>query len=253
MREAGGGGDCLFLSIAASLRELCAQHLDASAFLEARAGLSVTARSNLDIAAYLRKLVAQQLQTMEPESFLDLVLTLAFSERTQGARWQEGWSPRLELCQAGFQTLLTANNVVAVSANEFGRPEDLVILYRKDNVDTPWACSDGMTKLAALKGAVADRFAQMGQTHWGTTTDVGLLSEALNVGFVVLSSQMQGRGRWIYGLNLKRTDFPFWVLVYNSGLVHFQVPVLSALDGSAPYHSVFRSEELPRAYLIKKH
>ena len=247
VREAGGEGDCLFLSIAACLRELCDQQRDASALLEGRAGLSVTALSNLDIAGHLRKLVAQQLHRMEPETFLDLVLTLVFTERTQGARWQEGWSPRQELCHAGLQTLLTANNVVAVSANEYGRPEDLVILYRQGNIDTPWACSDGMTKLTALRGAVADRFAQMGQTHWGTTTDIGLLSEALNIGFVVFSSQMQGQGRWIYGLNLKRTDYPFWVLVYNSGLVHFQVAVLSALEGSAPYRSVYRSEDVPDA------
>ena len=111
----------------------------------------------------------------------------------------------------------------------------------------PWPCESGLTKLTALKAAVGDRFTQMGQMHWGTTTDVGLLAEALNIGFIVFSSLMQGDGRWIYGLNLKRAEFPFWILLYNSNEVHFQVPVLSNQEVLATPTSVYQTSELPRA------
>jgi hypothetical protein len=203
-------------------------------------------RANRAVAMGLRSLVKDRLSIMEPEVFLDFMITLEADERVQGADWPEGWSPQQELRRAGFQTLLDAENVRAVSANEDGRPEDIIIIFRQDGRDEVWPLTGGRDKLAELKRTVSEHFAELGNNHWGTTTDIAMLAEALNIGFIVFGSHVLGSGHWIHGLNLERADFPFWILLYNAGAVHFQLAEVSSQAAAEPPRSAFTTGDIPR-------
>ena len=62
-----------------------------------------------------------------------------------------------------------------------------------------------------------------GNTHWGTWTDINLLANSLNIGFVVFSNANLGDGQYIYGLNATRADYPWWVSLYCANNTHFQL------------------------------
>ena len=99
--------------------------------------------------------------------------------------------------------------------------------------------------LAQLRGEVRDVFSTPGNVHWGTVLDVGMLSEALDLGFAILSSAMQGVDRWIYGLNASRGDYPYWLLLYGSADIHFQLAAATTTRGG-PAASAFARADLPR-------
>ena len=229
--DAGGGGDCLFLSIAAGLHMISDLQPEVQRSVADAVGLPIAGTSRAQLAQRLRELVAGQLEGMQPEEFLDLLITYCSEERlaqqgVRGALWQDRWSPGQLLTQFGYQDLLQADSVVAVSANEDMQPEDITILYRRNNVPVLLSVANGVNTLRALQTAMADCFRQPGHMHWGTVTDVRMLTVALNIGCVVFSDTPQDGSaarRWIYGLNCDRGDFPLWMVLYNSGNVHFQL------------------------------
>ena len=229
--DAGGGGDCLFLSIAAGLHMISDLQPEVQQSVADAMGLPIAGNSRARLAQRLRQLVALQLEAMQPEEFLDLLITCSNEERlvqqgVQGALWQDRWSPAQLLTQFGYQDLLQADSVVAVSADEDMRPEDITILYRRSNNSVLLPVPNGVNTLRALQTAMADFFRQPGHMHWGTVTDLRMLAVALNIGCIVFSDAPQdgsAASRWIYGLNCDRGDFPLWMVLYNSGNVHFQL------------------------------
>jgi hypothetical protein len=246
---AGGGGDCLFLSIAAGLHILDKSQPEATAEITARTGVPITGSPRDALAKSLRRLVADQLESMTPEDFLNLLITLTFMERSaqqklEGAFWHDRWSPQQLLIDFGFGDLLAAETVLAVSANEDMGPQDIVVLFRKDNDPHSLPLDNGATNLRALQGAVGDVFSQPGHTHWGTVTDVQMLAVALNVGMIVFSSQDQGQDHWIYGLNCDRGDFPLWMVLYNRSNQHFLLGAIT-VDPNRPGTTVFPTADLP--------
>ena len=81
--------------------------------------------------------------------------------------------------------------------------------------------------------------------HWGTITDVGFLSEALKIGFIIFGSTMLGAGRWIHGLNLEGADFPYRLSLYNIDVVYFQFLVMTGQECSENGLSVLCAEDVP--------
>ena len=250
--ERGGGGDCLFLSIAAGLQTVTAAQPDTTPALEAKLAMPIAAASRIALAQRLRWLVAEQLEAMQPEEFLDLLILFRCEEvlaqqHVPGAVWQDGWSPTQLLTQHGLHELLTAENVQAVGPNDDMGPEHILILYRRGNHSVQLPVPNGVSSLRALRVAVGNFFRQPGHVHWGTATDLRMLAVALDIGFIVFSSAPQdgavGR-RWIYGLNCDRGDFPLWMVLYNRGNVHFQLAALMC-HVRRLRHSVFRTAELP--------
>ena len=53
--------------------------------------------------------------------------------------------------------------------------------------------------------------------------DVVFLGEACMLGFVIFRNRMQGDGRWLYGFNPRRGDFPYWLCLYCIDDFHFKV------------------------------
>ena len=67
--------------------------------------------------------------------------------------------------------------------------------------------------------------------------DVVFLGEACNLGFVIFTNNKQGNGRWLYGFNPRRGNFPYWLCLYCSNNLHFQVLQLHNLTtGEARSH-----------------
>ena len=95
----------------------------------------------------------------------------------------------------------------------------------------------------------------MGNHHWGTVTDIAMLTESLNLGFMVMSNKEQQRhaqaARWMFGLNVERADFPYWMLLYNIDLTHFQLLACSDLSSGVVGTSVFSAVDVPPA--LKNH
>ena len=118
--------------------------------------------------------------------------------------------------------------------------------YHREGTSARRRVLAGETTLAQLRGELRDVFSTPGNVHWGTVLDVGMLAEALNLGFIIFSDAMQGANRWIYGLNTSPGDYPYWLLLYSSGDAHFQLAAATSMRGDAPA-SAFALAELPRA------
>jgi hypothetical protein len=192
---------------------------------------------------------------MAPEEFLNLMLTFVADERSGG--WKDEWSPTAAFAASGFTCIRHADLVQAVSQNEYGRPEDLVVSFSQENVHEYVAVPDGVNKLAALKMLVGDHFATMGNKHWGTPTDIAMLAKSLRIGFIIVASVCFGNDRWIAGLNLEAADFPHWICLYNKWVpsghggsmapIHFQLAEYRPSNGLRPAASVFKIADLPPA------
>ena len=104
---------------------------------------------------------------------------------------------------------------------------------------------NGVGKLAALRSYVKEIFQAMGNMHGGTHSDAHALSESLNVGLMIFSSDEQGEGRWLYSSLGSRADYPYWITLYCRSNMHFQLAELSAggADDSATY--VFNQADVP--------
>ena len=123
--------------------------------------------------------------------------------------------------------------------------------------EVPVPIANGRAKIRDLRNFMRCTFCQPGNNHWGTPMDIALLAEALNVGIIIFSSRSQGRGRdgtdkWIYGVNLARGDFPFWITLYNSEdgygrPVHFQVAELTSQGPNDVEACYFSTSALPDA------
>ena len=91
-----------------------------------------------------------------------------------------------------------------------------------------------VARLADLQRAIGEHFARMGYTHWGAELDLAILSETVNRGFLVLSDTAQGGQCCIKNYGATRADYPFWILLYHRGDVHYQLAGLRAgLEGDA--------------------
>ena len=89
----------------------------------------------------------------------------------------------------------------------------------------------------------------MGNHHWGAVTDVGMLSEALNLGLIIMSDRDQERVsqslRWMFGLTLERADFPHWITLYNIDNTHFQLLMRCKSGESGEKTCVFSTDQMP--------
>ena len=249
--EAGGGGDCLFLSIAAGLQELAISNPNfrqhgCCTMLDFDVGAS-----SFEIARALRHIVGQRVSEKPPEEFLDLMLTWALTEKAAPNTWLDGWSPSELLSECGFDFLLNFENVRAVGCTPGDDPDSLVFVGRCGSHDVSYRVDNGNVILDNLRRACQNHLSIMGNHHWGTATDVVMLSEALNVGFMILSNTAQQwnaqDSRWMFGLNLERADFPYWMTLYNIDQTHFQLLACTDLNSGPTETCIFSAAETPLA------
>ena len=210
------------------------------------------------IAQALRHAVGRRVGDKPPEEFLDLMLTWALIETTTPNEWYDEWSPSQVLAESGFGFLSNMENIRAVGSVPGDDPDSLVVVGRSGSHDVSIRVENGTVLLQDLRRACQSHLSIMGNHHWGTVTDIAMLSESLNLGFMVLSNKEQqrhvlsGGGRqWMFGLNVERADFPYWMLLYNIDLTHFQLLACSDLSSGVEGTSVFSPVNVPPA--LKNH
>ena len=185
-------------------------------------------QGKLHLVEKLRAMVAAQLATMQPEEFLDFVLTLVTTYRANASPDQ--WNPIQVLEQAGFQVLLHATNVLAVEERDDNIGNLHVCYKQSTGEELVSIIPDGHVKLAALKRQLCKIFATRGNVHWATATDVVFLGEACMLGFVIFTNRQQGNDGWLYGFNPRRGDFPYWLCLYCIDNFHFKALRLHNLN-----------------------
>ncbi len=157
-------------------------------------------------------------------------------------------APGDELLRQGFDLLLDADRVNGVERDE----QDGVSIASQHGAQSLVSNHPaGVQQLAALKEVIGEHFTTMGHKHWGTELDLAILSETLNVGFVILSSTAQGGQRWIKNYGATRADFPFWVILYNHRDVHNQLAGLRAgVDGITRLAFHYALADMPAALTV---
>ena len=103
------------------------------------------------------------------------------------------------------------------------------------------------TCVASLRNNIESQLSQEGQCHWGTFFDIVSLSDALQIGFIILKNETDGgvndlRG-WIYGLTASRSDYSHWMLLYCRSSTHFQLAALTYNENKD--QAVFAIDEIP--------
>ena len=89
--EAGGGGDCFFLSVAAALQRMMASGDPYKAHVLSKVPRAIAEGERATLAAHLRKMVALRFTDMEPEQLMNELRT--FSMCQQDGLWADSWSP----------------------------------------------------------------------------------------------------------------------------------------------------------------
>ena len=242
--EAGGGGDCLFHSIAAIAEQILFERPNSRTYFEPHLKFEDFFKGKTHMVRKLRKVVADGLIQLQPEIFLNIILSSMNSERI--GIWEDGWSPAKVLKGAGFAFLVTANaNVVeAMGENEDGAPGDMLVRYTNGTDSLVHVLKNGAVRLTQLQEHIRNIWSTPGNTHWGTVTDAAMLSLALRLGFVIFSSQEQGVERWIKGTNMEDATFPYWGLIYCINDQHFQVAEAQPV-GARKRAMYFERETLP--------
>jgi len=202
----------------------------------------------------LRQMVANQIANATLEEFVGIVLTCRnmFDVQQSGAVgrdriWYDRWNPHEVLLNVGLHFLSEANTVIAIGASE-ENAADVVIRYEtaRSGQEVVRTVDNGVFKLNELKNVMSTILTTCGDIHWATPIDVVALGEALNIGFVIFSNEVNGAGKWLYGYNPKRGNFPYWMSLYCEGNFHFTVLELrrsSEVVGS----SFWSRQDLPLA------
>ena len=147
--------------------------------------------------------------------------------------WPDQWNPEDLLRGNHLACLLPMDTVRAVGAdpNPSAGPDDLIINAdssiaergARGREEHNFSIAHGQVHLATLLGDLQTVFATTGNTHWGDATDARLLSDALDVGFLMFADELQNRRRCcLYSLNQLRGDFPFFVNLWWQEPVHFR-------------------------------
>ena len=135
------------------------------------------------------------------------------------------------------------------SADPGDDPGALSVLARSRGDDVTTRVEDGQSKFQSLRQSCEEQLSIMGNHPWGTVTVVVMLSEALNLGLIIMSDIVQLQGsqnqRWIFGLNLERADFPHWLILYNLASANFQLLMSKPIDGNGDKTCVFSAAQVP--------
>ena len=249
--DAGGGGDCCFLSIAAILL-LAYQSVPVA--VESLgvpvdfSSLNTVKNSRHVVGRALRQVVGRHLRKMQAKKFLDFVVTNVMNEHT--AVWFDQWSMLRLLKQFSKLSFLSGvNEVVDVSVSG----KDLQIRFKLG--DNPLIRSkrivSGVTVLEELQEEVAVQFETCGNRHWATDVDIAALSEELNLSFVIAqnswtnlpdTAEDTSGGNVLHDYVGLRENPSLWICLYNLDQRHFQVLIVEQ-DGAC--HSWYEPDALP--------
>jgi hypothetical protein len=186
------------------------------------------------VVAHLRLLSANAMDEWPPETFLDYVVNRALDQSIGG--FQDAWDPTDLLQQCGFECLVGCDNVQAFGDVQNGKPGDAAIRVARTEaqrgggarVESIHIVEQGHNRLAALRYMVKDELTQLGDRHWGDQTDVRNLTEALDVGVLMMCNGLQNGGRdCLYNIGSTREDYAYWIALWWCEPTHFRLAQVS--------------------------
>ena len=227
--EAGGGGDCLFHSIAAALELMVQIDPEAATHVLARLPLHALTGTKSQAVAHLRRMSVDSLAAWSPEVLLDYVLCRAMDERL--GNFPDGWSPRRLLITCGFECLLNCESVLAFGDAVDGDPGDITMRVAFTDARAGGAheqrllgIPQGRTCLEQLRASLQAELMVSGNHHWGDQTDVQNLSSALNIGILMCCDRLQhNRRECFYNIGSQKEVFPYWICIWWEEPVHFRL------------------------------
>lgn len=177
--EAGGGGDCFFLSTAVVLMQARAVH---PRLLNLFTSDEVTDWDDrTTVAAALRKIVGQRMRAKTPKAFLNFVVGCLVREAAR--TWLDDWSMIALLRGSPFAFLKDANDVLGAEVVD----DAMLVRYKEgdSSVTRSKRVRSGTAALVSLQHAVSAALETCGNTHWATDVDFVALATELNLGFII--------------------------------------------------------------------
>ena len=177
--EAGGGGDCFFLSTAVVLMQARAVH---PRLLNLFTSDEVTDWDDrTTVAAALRKIVGRHMRAKTPKAFLNFVVGCLVRETAR--TWLDDWSMIALLRGSPFAFLKDANDVLGAEVTD----DAMLVRYKEgdSSVTRSKRVRSGTAALVSLRDAVSTALETCGNTHWATDVDFVALATELNLGFII--------------------------------------------------------------------
>lgn len=272
--ESGGGGDCLYHSIANVLKIMKDQLPSVIGVLESL----YNGNKEFDMMS-LRRISALGLENLSNDIFINHYINF-IGQESAGA-WLDKWSP-ITLSQhigGNIINISKYNNVHYVKSLDNGNVEILgdtihIISSGKSicsvcnklvpnselRAHKKGKCKRAkfrehfinqekkyvelivrLDELEQLKTAVKQQIMTPGNHHWGVDLDIINISNILGIGIIVLRS----RGNpLIYCLSNDNSKFNYYMLIYNQDGAHYQLGVLKNMSNNSE-HSFYRCDHLP--------
>ncbi|PHJ24899.1 transmembrane protein [Cystoisospora suis] len=207
-RESGGGGDCLYHSIASCLEELRHKY---SVFGSLTMKDIRTAAAD-GFVGYPLSTTAEKKPwpTWDAKAFMERLSVLSVLEDEQ---WFDLWSPTTILSSDQYRN---TGHIIMDTSTPQGKAE-----------------------------AVHYELSRPGAVHWGTGFDVGAIEDGLNVGIIILSDDTGRMYPRAARTDVKR---PYYILLYYYSDTHFQQAGIgrrNELSGEIEIASAFRADEVP--------
>ena len=248
MIEAGGGGDCFFLSVAAALQRMMASGDPYEAHVLSKVPRAIAEGERATLAAHLRKMVALRFADMEPEQLMNELRT--FSMCQQNGLWPDSWSPVDLLANNHFQFLNQQNIDVVVGIQDAadGDAGDYRVGVRMaDGSYEYFIVPQGRSMMHAALENLQQVFSQMGNVHWATEADIARLAVSLDIGFFLFCTEdVAGQNNCFYStpLGAAASTYNMWVSLHYIPHVHFQLAELQAsIDDS--FRCFWSKQSLP--------
>ena len=177
--EAGGGGDCFFLSTAVVLMQVRAVHPRLLNLFTSDEVADWDDRTT--VAAALRKIVRRRMRAKTPKAFLNFVAGCLVREAA--GTWLDDWSMTTLLRGSPFAFLKDANDVLGAEVVDGA----MLVRYKggDSSVTRSKRVRSGAAALVSLQHAVSAALETCGNTHWATDVDVVALATELNLGFTI--------------------------------------------------------------------
>ena len=241
--DAGGGGDCFFLSVAVCLQLWREQCVTFPPTLEA---LLADGPSRQVLAQRLRDIVGRR-STVVTKALRGLYDHLLMDELA--GTWLDQWKMSQVIAGTCFAFMQTVNELTTISEDSRGH----LVLQCKHGEEVGvvrHSIMNGKDVLESLQSVIARHVSEAGNKHWATHWDVDVLAKELKICFCIVgnepvSAPVRGEDLPANGLHSYAAaveDPEAYVCLYNVSHQHFQVLVLDLDSG---FQSACLPPELP--------
>eukprot|EP00959_Pyramimonas_sp_CCMP1952_P439125 9192751-Pyramimonas_sp.AAC.1 len=200
--EFGGGGDCLFLSIAGILARMVVHGGEPAQHVLQKIPKSVFDEGQRAVMLELRRQAAQVFHAWDDLDVLNFMITACMRARHRDH--PDEWDPFEVLHACNMQALASPDNVPdAVRAWQDEPDGDAVAIVGCTDARRGGGASQeihvriprGAAGLLQLRCTLEDVMSRPGHAHWGTETDVASLSDRLQLGVLLFRDRLPSGSR----------------------------------------------------------